>query len=173
MSTRCQIKLTFGETKIWIYRHHDGNFAETGRDLYLKLNDATFTYFLNDLINDHKYEVTFMQHGDIEYQYEFEWSSETKLAKIKCSHINTDGTLKGDFFISSEDDCVYGFADFIKPYANGTSQQINDLIKELDRLGLHMDLKDWNKQGVFSVKDLTKYLDDCDQRNIEKDILRS
>ena len=76
-------------------------------------------------------------------------------------------------FISSEDNCVSGFAEFIKPYANGTSQQITDLIKELDRLGLHMDLKDWNKQGVFSVTDLTKYLDDCDQRNIEKDILRS
>ncbi len=96
MSTRCNIVIEYGETKIWLYRHHDGYLAATGRDLLDKvtaliktsgdgrrfahdgatrlvtalLNSRTPEYEpLPQLGNKPQYEVTIGAHGDIEYLY--------------------------------------------------------------------------------------------------------
>ena len=42
------------------------------------------------------------------------------------------------------------------------------LIKELDKQHLTTDLKHWFSLGVFTVKDLNKYLNDMTNREIEK-----
>lgn len=80
MSTRSNIVIENGKSKIYLYRHHDGYLAETGADLYRKLVAARFNAgeFLQSLIDDRYdgygspkpvYELTSEIHGDIEFLY--------------------------------------------------------------------------------------------------------
>lgn len=87
MSTRTNILLTFGKSRLWIYRHCDGYPAETGADLVNALNTAIYDptsagrdvadRFLKVLMaqryDDGRqvFELTTGPHGDIEWLYSF------------------------------------------------------------------------------------------------------
>jgi len=49
-----------------------------------------------------------------------------------------------------------------------STMEYDALIKELDKQHLTTDLKHWFSLGVFTVKDLNKYLNDMTNREIEK-----
>jgi hypothetical protein len=85
LSTRTNIIIEYGDSRVYLYRHHDGYLAETGADLARKLA-ATNGYlganrFVRSLIEEayekqsyeteakRIYEVTSEVHGDIEYLY--------------------------------------------------------------------------------------------------------
>ena len=85
MSTRSNIIIKSGNTKIWLYRHMDGYLSETGYNLASTLAHCKgFKSFLDNLLNQ-KYEATMYrqarpiyeftteEHGDIEYLYSFEF----------------------------------------------------------------------------------------------------
>jgi len=85
MSTRTNILIKSGDTKIWLYRHMDGYLSETGYNLASTLAYCKgFKSFLDKLLNQ-KYEATMYrsaqpiyeftteEHGDIEYLYSFEF----------------------------------------------------------------------------------------------------
>lgn len=96
MSTRCNIVFLFGSTKVYLYRHHDGYLADTGRDIAQLMIDAGITSprmlygqpvrpnpsdllarFLAARYEKQSYEtearpiyeLTTELHGDIEYAY--------------------------------------------------------------------------------------------------------
>lgn len=89
MSTRTNIVIRSGESRVVLYRHWDGYLAETGRDLHNKLVSAGGTYgsddrFLRALLAEMNeatsyreatpvYELTDCLHGDIEYLYVVEF----------------------------------------------------------------------------------------------------
>lgn len=97
MSTRTNILVTLGMTKIFIYRHCDGYPAETGADILEKLQTAgkqgfngRFVpgNFIGALLGEmyekqsyetcarHVYEITNDWHGDIEHAYIIGFSEE-------------------------------------------------------------------------------------------------
>ena len=64
MGTRCNIRITYGNTNVYIYRHWDGYLSETGKDVYEKLQQSRVKeYNLGaqeeaqkvNIINFHKY----------------------------------------------------------------------------------------------------------------------
>lgn len=93
MSTRCNILVSLGESRVFIYRHCDGYLAETGADILEKLKAATgepearrspsgaVNLFLRSLLEERYekasyeteprpvYELTSGWHGDIERAY--------------------------------------------------------------------------------------------------------
>ena len=85
MSTRTNILIKSGNTKIWLYRHCDGYLSETGYNLASTLaHSRGFKSFLDNLLNQKYkatmytpaqpiYEFTTEEHGDIEYLYSFEF----------------------------------------------------------------------------------------------------
>jgi|TARA_R110000824_G_scaffold25767_3_gene89377 hypothetical protein len=94
MSTRANIKLTFGKNQLWLYAHYDGYPEHRGVDLATVLKVAWGTHsvgespvddqwFYNDVVSTvaallikrstssgDKIEITNQEHGDIEYLYE-------------------------------------------------------------------------------------------------------
>lgn len=133
MSTRCNVKIKMGETVVWFYRHYDGYPSETGADLYTKIADAkNFTDMIQILLNDDCYEITDQQHGDIEWMYEFNWETETRIKHIQCANVvknelsntafaesvlseQTIMILKegGDFFCGNGFEAVGGYCEFV------------------------------------------------------------
>ena len=134
MSTRCNVKLKMGKTVVWFYRHYDGYPSETGADLYTKIADAkNFTDMIQSLLSDAFYELTDQQHGDIEWMYEFDWETETRIKQIQCANIelewklnkfsmNEDVYIKnenikikegGDFFCGNGIEAVGGYCNFV------------------------------------------------------------
>jgi hypothetical protein len=74
MSTRCNIVLTCGETRIFFYRHYDGYPSDAGKNvatvaLLLQQGEATLDDVVRDLLKDYGCEVTTDLHGDVEYVY--------------------------------------------------------------------------------------------------------
>lgn len=76
MSTRANITINKGETKIILYRHHDGYPTETGIDILNKIKrNKTTIGLVSDLLSEsygdrNVYEIASEIHGDIEYNYE-------------------------------------------------------------------------------------------------------
>jgi len=78
MSTRANITIKNGESKIILYRHYDGYPTNTGIDIANRIKRSRDTSALvSDFLdatfdsNDRKvYEITSEIHGDIEYDYE-------------------------------------------------------------------------------------------------------
>ena len=77
MSTRANITINKGESKIILYRHYDGYPTVTGIDILNKIKRNTDTNGLvSDLLSESYeggkkvYEITNEIHGDIEYDYE-------------------------------------------------------------------------------------------------------
>jgi hypothetical protein len=82
MSTRANIVVSMGDSRVFLYRHCDGYLAETGADLLAKLRAAeSATDFLRAVCSEMYekqsyeraarpvYEFTNMLHGDIEHVY--------------------------------------------------------------------------------------------------------
>jgi hypothetical protein len=80
MSTRANITINNGDSKIILYRHYDGYPTNTGIDI---LNRIKRSKHISDLVSDFLtatmdwmtspkklYEITSEIHGDIEYDYE-------------------------------------------------------------------------------------------------------
>lgn len=91
MSTRTNVYIEFGKTRLFIYRHCDGYPAGAGADLAEKLAAAVFNAdkvagrgvagrFVQQLLAARYddgaavYEVTTALHGDIEWLYAFKFS---------------------------------------------------------------------------------------------------
>tara|TARA_Y100001937_G_C7079560_1_gene312248 strand:+ start:322 stop:792 length:471 start_codon:yes stop_codon:yes gene_type:complete len=93
MGTRCNVVINYGQTKINLYRHWDGYYAETGYDLAMRLfhsfngagNTSAERFFdnvynaqrepnIHDKPGKRQYELTTEKHGDIEYYYSFIFS---------------------------------------------------------------------------------------------------
>ena len=97
MSTRANIEISYGETKIMLYRHHDGYPAVTGRNICKNLWSAWNPWerggkevFLSQMINQTSgdkrcYSLTDDIHGDVEYFYKVEFMGEGKIW-ITISH---------------------------------------------------------------------------------------
>lgn len=81
MSTRCNVRIEYGETRTWLYRHWDGYPEATGADIASKLQSSlsSATGLMRELLSagevtrlrgmEHDYEVTNGVHGDIEHVY--------------------------------------------------------------------------------------------------------
>ena len=90
MSTRCNIVVTDGRSTFYLYHHCDGYPQGVGAFLYRKIQerlDNDCFSFAEDVVNmlvkdkeDDSYEITCCLHGDIEYLYEIDLSTET----LKC-----------------------------------------------------------------------------------------
>ena len=99
MSTRCNILITGGTFKLWIYRHWDGYPSMTGYQLGQMLKRLRFpnycepnaaqraTGFANMLVTtmrepsehrgpEQEYEITATMHGDIEFFYHIHFCAE-------------------------------------------------------------------------------------------------
>jgi len=114
MSTRCNVKIRMGETVVWFYRHYDGYPSETGADLYTKIADAkNFTDMTQSLLSDDCYEITDMKHGDIEWMYEFNWETETRIRSIQCNQENLDSGKLSDFYSGTGIEAVGGYCNFV------------------------------------------------------------
>lgn len=113
MSTRCNIVIEFGDTVLYVYRHHDGYLSGTGRDLVnlLKKEGKTPWKFISSLLGQRYekqsyeseahpvYETTNSIHGDIEYLY-----------RIKFPGINT--------ILVGYTECPYTSDNHHVPYVN-------------------------------------------------------
>ena len=97
MSTRTNVLIECGDTKLWLYRHHDGYLSETGYNLASILaNSDCYDTFICSLLeqkydasicrNSEKiYEFSTGQHGDIEYLYSIKFIG--KEVKFKAEHV--------------------------------------------------------------------------------------
>ena len=103
MGTRCNVIVKHGDTKINLYRHWDGYYAETGYDLMTRLWHSmgagrfdgsigfSFNKFATNLINakrepyrydpaeKEQYELTNGIHGDVEFIYRFTWKDTNRV----------------------------------------------------------------------------------------------
>ena len=103
MGTRCNVIVKHGDTKINLYRHWDGYYAETGYDLITRLGHCMgagrfdgsrgfhFNKFATNLINakrepyrydpadKEQYELTNGIHGDVEFIYRFTWKDTNRV----------------------------------------------------------------------------------------------
>ena len=103
MGTRCNVIVKHGDTKINLYRHWDGYYAETGYDLMTRLwhcmgagrfdgsRGFHFNKFVTNLINAKRepyrfdpadaeqYQLTNGIHGDVDFIYRFTWKDVNKV----------------------------------------------------------------------------------------------
>lgn len=99
MSTRANIVVSQGDTRVYLYRHCDGYLAECGADLLAKLRAAeNMSAFLLAMLSEtyekqsyekqakHVYEVTNMLHGDIEHAYYIRFESVSTRGGPKVRH---------------------------------------------------------------------------------------
>lgn len=104
MSTRCNIRIEFGQTRIWIYRHCDGYVSVTGTDLCTKIDETKGnpTDLLRVILDDRydepghegairrPYELTDNEHGDIEHEYVIRFDAD-RLAAPTIEHLERFG----------------------------------------------------------------------------------
>lgn len=110
MSTRTNIIILAGDSRIYLYRHCDGYLAETGADLYEKARDAAGTperhpsptgaadKFLRALLAERYeqqsyekeprtvYELTSGLHGDIEHCYTIDFQARFNTGELSIRH---------------------------------------------------------------------------------------
>lgn len=108
MATRCNIRVSDKENKLWIYRHWDGYPAGTGADLARQLKKAakydhdrlpTFVRLLLDQRDEQQsyetepsrpYEITTGMHGDIEWLYEVSFGKLGIIVHVKEFKLRED-----------------------------------------------------------------------------------
>lgn len=95
MSTRTNILITKGDTKIWLYRHCDGYPRATGYNLASCLAECGKMNGFLTLLLDQKdestmyrpatpiYEFTTQMHGDIEYLYKINFDEGVSFMCLK------------------------------------------------------------------------------------------
>ena len=130
MGTRCNIKISYGDNDIYIYRHWDGYLSVTGKDVYDKLQSSTIdkysfgdetnavrvniVNFINSFLCDNKYELTTGIHGDVEYVYHFEFSTDKEIQYLTV-YRHAEGSLYGDELVPTQ----------YKPWADGQTSFYN------------------------------------------------
>ena len=130
MGTRCNIKITYGDTIIWIYRHWDGYLAETGRDVFYKLQNSrkenysmggkdeasriNIPNFINSFLLDNRYELTTCEHGDIEFLYDFKFNDKSECYQLSLWQRSEDASW--DDGLTEED---------FQPWATGQTSFYN------------------------------------------------
>ena len=142
MGTRCNVLLTYGSTKIWLYRHWDGYVSMTGADLANKLRDAltninaptdalyTFQRFAHSLMNQKRggdgrdkdqpqYELTNGEHGDIEHLYAIAFSSSG--ARVTHTRIPFDAERVSHRMTPSQ------FVVYVNREIDATNKRISEL----------------------------------------------
>lgn len=130
MGTRCNVRITYGDNNIWIYRHWDGYLSQTGKDVYDKLQQCTvekhslgekanaqkvnIVNFINCFLIDNNYELTTSQHGDIEFLYHIKFSQDGLVEAIKLKQRPKGASYKDDL------SCEYFY-----PWAEGQTSFYN------------------------------------------------
>ena len=119
MGTRCNVVINYGKTKLYLYRHWDGYYAETGDHLrnilFHSFSDGGYTKaakFINNLLaakrdvnkwdspDKPQYEVTSQEHGDIEYKYTFtfmESFEQPVIVRMVCERAEYVKNLHGSY----------------------------------------------------------------------------
>ena len=143
MSTRANIVVHFGRTRIYLYRHHDGYPAETGADIVKALRQGKDADgFLHAILaqSDSAFEITNDIHGDVEWFYVLSFT-DSKAPQVAFAH-------RGD--LSESADATY--ARITAPL--GT---VEDLIARVnqDRREINTRLDVLQKQGRYT--DTTRY----------------
>ena len=83
MSTRCQVRIKVNNKELMLYHHFDGYPEGVGYCL-LKLMEqyksgCWFQSIINDMVKRADFEITFINHGDIEYLYEMDFDKKVVL----------------------------------------------------------------------------------------------
>ena len=106
MSTRCNVIIKFGDTKIRLYRHCDGYLTGAGQDVLDKLRQSEIRNTQDKgiiniaklvqlfLINDYEYRLETELAGDLEYVYEINLKSEYSHG----AHYNNSSLIGVDVF---------------------------------------------------------------------------
>ena len=141
MSTRTNIIVKSGDTKIWLYRHCDGYLSQTGYNLASCLiHNNGFKKFLNSLLKQEYeatayrpakpvYEFTTMRHGDIEYLYSFEFDPNTPMVvrvivESCASWEDKKEIINKKFAITPQN-----VEKFLKPIFDEHSKALNKMLK--------------------------------------------
>ena len=111
MGTRSNILIEYGSTKIFLYRHWDGYPEVTGYDLARILSrpnepDKKLGWagtFLTRLLEQDDYELTTDLHGDIEYLYQFNFSTTKPACRIRVYD-------RGDWSGPPSGECVLAYS---------------------------------------------------------------
>lgn len=126
MSTRCNIVITFGNSKLFVYRHCDGYLAVTGADIATRLQSNPYPAdFVRNLLGEMYekasyeaqarpvYELTTELHGDIEHVYYVRFSGHTnRLQGIAHSARPSGHAGDGESWAERAEDV--SLADFIE-----------------------------------------------------------
>ena len=132
MGTRCNIKISYGDNDIYIYRHWDGYLSQTGKDVYDKLQNSrkenysmgekdeasriNIPNFINSFLLDNRYELTTGVHGDIEYLYHFEFSTEALIQYLTVYRYEEGRTAKSELMPTEYKPWAEGQTSFYNPF---------------------------------------------------------
>lgn len=132
MGTRCNIKISYGDTTIWIYRHWDGYLAETGRDVFYKLQNSrkenysmggkdeasriNIPNFINSFLLDNRYELTTCEHGDIEFLYDFKFNDKSECYQLSLWQRAEDASWEDGLTEEDFQPWATGQTSFYNPY---------------------------------------------------------
>jgi len=139
MSTRSNIVIENGSSRIYIYRHWDGYLAEAGADILAKLKASSSpSRFLELLLAERYekqsyeteakrvYELTTEVHGDIEYLYVIKFRDVREDLRIGYAHrkVYSDGALE-------ERDVVLGGVESFVQAVNAEIRETNRRLAKL------------------------------------------
>ena len=132
MGTRCNIRITYGDTNIWIYRHWDGYLSQTGKDVNDKLQNSrkknysmgdkeeaqrvNIVNFINSFLLDNRYELTTDQHGDIEFLYHIKFSRDGLVDAIALKQRPEGASYKDDLSVEYFYPWAEGQTSFYNPF---------------------------------------------------------
>jgi hypothetical protein len=143
MSTRANIVVSMGDTKVILYRHHDGYARSTGVDLVNKLRSVTTNeeQFLIDLLayegetGRRAYELTSEIHGDIEWAYWIKLDH-FREPRIGATEIEIGGDRKAG--VSRARKAAAPVATFVTDYLNPQIVKYNVLMAKLAKNPRHL-----------------------------------
>jgi hypothetical protein len=165
MSTRCNIVMQIGQSKIYLYRHCDGYLAETGADILVMLRESWGTAdahrspegaanaFLRSIMAAHYeqqsyekkprpiYELTNGLHGDIEHAYFVDFEPRFNTGPISIRHCSrpakwhTSG-LEVEDWVGPLSGRRYSLEAFSQA-VNRDREECNRRLKELARTSKH------------------------------------
>ena len=158
MGTRCNIRITYGNTNVYIYRHWDGYLSETGKDVYEKLQQSrvkeynlgaqeeaqkvNIINFINSFLHDNCYELTTGVHGDIEYMYHFEFNDASLITHLTVYQYNENRSVNDELVPTTYSPWAEGQTSFYNPYEFTFYEVVQ---KEIEKQEKH--IQQLKKQG--------------------------
>lgn len=141
MSTRTNIIIEYGQTSIYLYRHHDGYLAETGANIHRVLSAhkkrsiLQTTDILKDFLDQSYpstkyrnsqpiYEITNSVHGDIEFLYRIKMDGETIKIQYVSGYSDLDQKIENSKILTLDQ-----FKDAINQEIKFSNIRIADLNK--------------------------------------------